>query len=137
MLWDLYNAVHATWWGQTSQTKKFGAVPLNRSANTDLRRTREKLHPVDMFYGPGDGGRWEINDLLAAARVSEIRGAENLNTRGESSRWRARLVGARCGQPGYGNRYISAIIRNQRIIGGSESRIEMRIHRQLGRLRTR
>jgi hypothetical protein len=81
---DLYNAVHATWLGQTSQTKKFGALPLNRSANADLRRTREKLHPVDMFYG--SRGRREINDLLAAAGVTEIRGAENLDARGESSR---------------------------------------------------
>ena len=86
MLWDLDNAVHATWFGQTGQTKKFGALPLDRGANADLRRTREKLHPVDMFYGWGDGGRWEINDLLAAARVTEIRRAENLDTGGESSR---------------------------------------------------
>src|SRR5262249_52715661 len=125
-----------TWLGQTGQTKEFGALPLNRSANTDLRRTREKLHPVDMFYGRR--GRWEINDLLAAARVSvEVRRAENLNTCGESGRWRTGLIGTRCGVPCYGDKYVSAIISNQRVIGSSKSRIELRIGRQPERRRAR
>src|SRR5882724_465110 len=89
VLWDLDNvvAVHATWFGQTSQTKKFSTLLLNRGAHTDLRRTRKKLHPVNMLYGLQTVRRWEINNLLAAARVNaEIRCAENLNTRSESSR---------------------------------------------------
>lgn len=130
MLWDLYDAVHATWFGQTSQTKKFGALPLNRSANTDLRRTREKLHPVDLFYRRADGGRWKVNDLLAAARVSvEIGCAENLNARGKSGWWRAGLIWTRRGGRSYRDKYVSAIIRNQTIIWGSECRIELRTRR--------
>jgi len=80
------NAVHATWFVQTSQTKKFSALPLNRGANADLRRTRKKLHAVNFFHRR-TVRRWKINNLLAAARVvREIRCAENLNTRGESGR---------------------------------------------------
>jgi hypothetical protein len=120
VLWNLDNAVHATWFGQTSQTKKFSALPLNRGTNTDLRRTRKKLHPVDMLYRIQTVrrwkiNRWKINNLLAAAGIAgEIRRAENLNTRGESSRWRTGLPVARCGDPSYRDKYISAIIRNQR-----------------------
>ncbi len=131
-------AVHATWFGQTSQTKKFSALPLNRGANADLRRTRKKLHPVNMSHGFQTVRRWEINNLLAAARVNaEIRCAENLNTRGESGRWRSGLPGARCGFPCYRYKYISIIIRNQRIVGGSESRIELctRCHLERRRMR--
>jgi hypothetical protein len=84
-----------------------------------------------MCYGLQTVRRWEINNLLATARVAEIRCAENLNTRGESSRWRSGRPGARCGFPGYRDKYMSAIIRNQRIIGGSECRIELRTRRHV------
>ena len=51
VLWNPDKAVHATRFIQTSQTEKFSALPLNRRANANLRRTGNKLYPVDMLYG--------------------------------------------------------------------------------------
>src|SRR6476660_7369496 len=122
-LLNIDNAVYGTWLVQTSQTKKFSTLLLNRGTNTDLRRTRKKLHAVNCLHGPsGRRGRaardrlWKTNNLLAAAWVCEITLSENLNTRGPE--WRMR-------DWAYRDEYITVISRNQRIIGGYESRIEL------------
>jgi hypothetical protein len=79
--------------------------------------------------GPPGGGRAaydrqrKINNLLATARVREIRFFENLNTR-------ATFVIAEV-NVAYRDEYI--ITRNQRIIVHSEGRMELRIRRHLGR----
>ena len=135
-LLNIDNAVYSTWFVQTSQTKKFSALRLNRGTNTDLRRIRKKFHSVNCLNGPsGRRGRaaWDrlrkTNNLLAAARVREIRFFENLNTR--RPEWRMHDLA-------YRDEYITVItIRNQRIIWSPESRIELRTRRHAERRRTR
>ena len=92
--------------------RKNSAPCVSIAAPTLTCGTRKKLHSVNFLHGPphASASRRKINSLLGPARVREIRSAENLNTRG----------------PAYRDEYISVIIRNQRIVRGSESRPELR-----------
>ena len=49
-LLNINNAVYGTWCVQTSQTKKFSTLLLNRGTNTHIHRAREEFHPVNCLY---------------------------------------------------------------------------------------